>query len=69
MADTTTPLDFTDPTTWDQPMTDADALSMAIFIINDWIEPQASTPEQTTCAEFFAEGTKDRLIQIMEDKL
>jgi hypothetical protein len=60
-------IDFQDPTTWDAPMTDADALSMAIFALNTLAEPSASSDEQMAALDFFTEGALDRLVQ-MRDK-
>jgi hypothetical protein len=59
-------IDFQDPTTWDAPMTDADALSMAIFALNTLAEPSASSDEQMAALDFFTEGALERLVEIRD---
>lgn len=59
-------IDFNDPTTWDSPMTDGDAISLGIFAINTLAEPQGSTDEQMDALDFFTEGALERLVEIRD---
>ena len=67
-AEQTKAVDFNDPTTWDGELSDADALSLAIWAINTLKEPQGSTDEQFDVFDFFAEGTIERLDAMRETR-
>ena len=59
-------IDFEDPTTWGEPLTDADALSMGIFAMNTMKEPQGSTDSQMDALDFFTEGSIERLVALRD---
>lgn len=62
-------IDFTDPTTWDRPLTDEDALSLAIFALNTLAEPEASTEAQIAALDFFTEGALEHLVELRDKDL
>lgn len=61
-------IDFNDPTTWDGELSDADALSLAMWAINTLKEPQGSTPDQYDVMDFFTDGALARLDAMREER-
>lgn len=61
-------VDFSDPTTWDGELSDADALSLAMWAINTMKEPQGSSGDQYDVFDFFAEGALERLDALREER-
>jgi hypothetical protein len=60
-------IDFNDPTTWDEPMIEEDALNIAIFAMNTMQHPDASSPEQLAAMDFFLEGAIEVLCKMRDD--
>jgi hypothetical protein len=60
-------IDFDDPTTWDSPLLDADALSLAIFALNTLKYPDGSSDEQMDAVEFFTDGALERLVALRDE--
>lgn len=48
-------VDFGDPTTWDQPLSESDALNLGIWALNTLAHPDASTDQQFDAADHFQE--------------
>jgi hypothetical protein len=59
-------VDFGDPTTWDQPLSEPDALNMAIFALNTLQHPDASTDAQFDALDIFSAGTIEILSRLRE---
>ena len=55
-------VDFGDPTTWDEPLSEADALNLGIWALNTLQHPDASTDEQFVVADHFSE----RAVEILD---
>ena len=59
-------IDFNDPITWDQPITDGAAISLGIWAINTLKYPDASDDSQFSALDFFADGATEALAQLRE---
>lgn len=55
-------IDFQDPTSWDEGLTEEDALSVAIFGLNTLLHPDGSSDADVAALDFFAEGAIDKLV-------
>jgi hypothetical protein len=55
-------IDFQDPTTWDEDITEEDALSVAIFGLNTLLHPDGSSDADVAALDFFGEGAIDKLV-------
>ena len=60
-------IDFDDPTTWNQDLTQEDAISLGIFALNTLKYPEGSTPAQMEALDFFTEGAVERLVSLREE--
>ena len=61
-------IDFDDPTTWDQPMTQADAISIGIFALNTLAHPEGSNDAQFAALDFFTEGAIEILAKVRDEE-
>lgn len=59
-------VDFNDPTTWDEDLSEADALNLGIFALNTLAYPDASSAEQLDALDFFTEGAIAKLAEMVE---
>lgn len=59
-------IDFNDPTTWDEPLSDADAINLGVFALNTLAHPEGSTDEQMDALDFFTDGATERLTKLRE---
>jgi hypothetical protein len=57
-------IDFEDPTTWDQPLTEADAISLGIWAINTLMNPDGSTDAQFSVLDFMGDGAVEKLADL-----
>jgi len=65
-ADAPEDVDFNDPTTWDRPLTDANALSLGIFALNTLAHPEGSSDSQLDALDFHTAGAVERLADLRE---
>jgi len=61
-------IDFQDPTTWDEDLSDEDALSVGIFALNTILHPDGSSDADVAALDFFGEGAIEKLVA-RRDKL
>ena len=59
-------IDFTNPATWHEQMTDVDALNLAIFAINSIVHPEGSDEHSLAVLEHFSEDAIDQLDALRE---
>jgi hypothetical protein len=57
-------IDFNDPTTWHEPLSEADAVSLGIFALNTLAHPDGSSAEQLDALDFFTDGAIERLAEL-----
>lgn len=59
-------IDFEDPTTWDQDLSETEALSLGIFALNTLAAPDGSSDAQMTALDFFSDGALEALARLRE---
>lgn len=59
-------IDFTNPATWHEEMTDADALNLAIFAMNTLAFPEGSDQHSLDVLDHFSEDAITRLSDLRE---
>jgi hypothetical protein len=61
-----TGIDFTDPLTWHEEMSEADALNLAIFAMNTIAHPEGSDDHSVAVLDHFSDDAIERLCALRE---
>ncbi len=61
-------MDFEDPTTWDEKVTEDEALGIAILAINTLLYPDATSDAQFDALQFHAESVIETLANMRDSK-